>query len=316
MDRKHWNKMVSENAPSFGAFLQSWEWGEFQRQLGRKVVRVDHVSQEGRTIAQAIQMPLPFGQFYWYIPKGPNGNAPIEFQTDVLRSELPGAIFMRLEPADAGSMLQVKDVQPSTTMMLNLERGEDELLAGMKSKTRYNIRLSERKGVISKVVGLDRFEDFIRLMEQTAKRDQFLAWPHAYYRTLLETLEGGEARAFIAMAFYEDRPLVGNIIVDFQDTRTYLYGASSNLHRNVMAPYHLHWFLIQDAVKKGFKTFDFWGVAPEDASDDHRLKGVTRYKAGFGGDVVSMPGTFDLPTKHMWYSFYKLGKRIRRMKTE
>lgn len=307
--------MVKDHAPLFGGFLQSWEWGEFQKHIGREVKRIDHVSEGGRVIAQAVKLKLPVGQYYWNIPKGPLGKSSIEKKVEVLREELPGAMFLRMEPEESPNLLQVKDVQPSTTLMLDLTKDEDQLLSEMKSKTRYNIRLAQRKNVQSRIVGLKRFDDFVRLMKQTTTRDNFRSFPESYYRNMLEVLRSGEVKASLAMAFYDKRPLVANIMIDFDDTRTYLHGASSNLHRNVMAPYALHWYLIQDAKKKGFKKFDFWGVAPEDAPDDHPWRGVTRYKAGYGGEVVSMPGTFDLPIKHMWYETYKIAKKVRSIKS-
>ena len=307
--------MVSQHAPAFGGFLQSWEWGEFQRRNGRSVERIDHVDESGRTIAQAIRMPLPLGQSYWSVPKGPIGKASLDRQIEVLRERLPGAMFMRVEPSMQSSLMQVKDVQPSTTLMLDLSSGQEAILAQMKSKTRYNIRLSEKKQVEAKIVGLDHFEDFVRLMKQTTTRDQFRSFPEKYYRKMLEVVQGEGANAFLAMAFYEGRPLVGNVMVDFAGVRTYLHGASSNLHRNVMAPYWLQWFLIKDAAEKGMMKFDFWGIAPEDAGEDHPWQGITRYKRGFGGEVVSMPGTFDLPMRHLWYGLYKGVKRLRSPKS-
>ncbi len=309
MEKAYWNNLVQEYAPSFGAFLQSWEWGEFQEQLGRDVRRIDHVGPEGRTIAQAIGMPLPLGQRYWYLPKGPLGKAVLTKQVTALREQLSDAVFLRMEPDAASDFLRIKDVQPAETLVLDLEKGEEGLLAEMKAKTRYNIRLAAKKGVECKIVGFEYFDDFIRLFEQTTQRDRFAGWPPQYYRTMLEVLKG-EAHAYLAMAFYEGRPLVANLMIDFGDTRTYLVGSSSNLHRNVMAPYGLHWFLIQDAIAKGFKTFDFWGIAPEGV-ENHPLVGVTRYKKGYGGRVVEMPGTFDLPQKHLWYAAYKGMKRVR-----
>ena len=306
--------MVLEQAPPFGAFLQSFEWGEFQRQLGRRVERIDVASEDGRTIAQAIEMPLPLGQAYWYVPKGPLGKASIERRVEAVRSVLPDGMFLRIEPRDDSSLLKVRDAQPANTLLLDLTQGEDAVLAQMKAKTRYNIRLAGRKGVISQIVALDRFEDFVRLMKQTTQRDAFYGHPELYYKTMIELLQGSDVKAFLAMAFYEDRPLAGNIMIDFGGVRTYLHGASSNLHRNVMAPYALHWFLIQDAIKKGIKAFDFWGIAPEDAEDDHPWKGITRYKKGFGGEVIAMPGTFDLPMNHLWYSVYRSARRLRRLR--
>ncbi len=311
MNRQDWNNLVQKHAPPFGAFLQSWEWGAFQQQLGRQIERVHVPSSGGTLLSQAVKMDLPMGQFYWYLPKGPLGTMSQEQMVGALREELPDATFLRIEPEEASSLLQVSEVQPRATLQLDLSNEEDALLMGAKSKTRYNIRLAERKGVVCRFVSLDQFEDFIRLMDQTTQRDHFAAHPDVYYRTMIESLSEGGARAQLAMAFFEDRPIAGNIILDFDGERSYLHGATSNLHRNVMPQYALHWFLIQDAKRSGMRMFDFWGVAPDGAPEDHPWAGISRYKRGFGGKVIEMPGTFDLPMRHLWYSMYRMGKRVR-----
>lgn len=315
MDRREWNKIVEIHAPAFGSFLHSYEWGEFQRAIGRQVERVYQVDSEGITLAQAIKMDLPFGQGYWYIPKGPLGTASLEHQVEIIRVYLSEAMFLRVEPHDAGHMLKVIDMQPSNTLVLDIRKSEEDLLSGMKPKTRYNIGLARRKGVVTKIVNIKRFADFMRLMDQTSNRDKFSSHPDEYYKMMLETMRDNRgAKAYIAMAFYEDRPLVANIMVDFAGVRTYLHGASSNLHRNVMAPFLLHWDLILDAKRRGFHTFDFWGVAPADASEKHPWAGISRYKEGFGGARVAHPGTFDIPMEHLWYGVYKMARAVRRFR--
>jgi lipid II:glycine glycyltransferase (peptidoglycan interpeptide bridge formation enzyme) len=186
------------------------------------------------------------------------------------------------------------------------------LIANFKSKTRYNYRLAQKKGVICRFVGLEAFPDFMRLMEQTATRDRFAAHSEIYYRTMLESLRGGEATARLAIAYFEDRPIAANIIVDFAGVRTYLHGATSNLHRDVMAQYALHVFLMTDAIANHLHTFDFWGIAPAEAPVNHPWSGITRYKLGFGGTSYSMPGTIDLPLRHAWYGLYRFVKNLRR----
>ncbi|MFH1712536.1 MAG: peptidoglycan bridge formation glycyltransferase FemA/FemB family protein [Patescibacteria group bacterium] len=312
MDKKTWNNYVKELAPPFGAFLQSWEWGEFQKALGRKVERIYSSTQEGDLLAQAVRMDLPLGQYYWQVPKGPIGTLSQEKALEVLRQHLEGAVFLRLEPPVEYRLMRVDDIQPSTTLVVDLKQDEEKLLSQMKSKTRYNVRLSERKGVEFKRVEADRLDDFFRLMEQTTHRDNFRAHPEVYYRTMLEVLHNGEVDAFLAMAFYEDRPIASNVMIDFDGVRTYLHGATSNLHRNVMAQYGMHWHLIQEARQLGYKAFDFWGIAPENADFSHAWTGITRYKKGFGGKVLAAPGTYDLPLKHLWYSTYSFIRGARR----
>ncbi len=128
---------------------------------------------------------------------------------------------------------------------------------------------------------------------------------------VLEILISKDLKASLAVAQYQNHVIAANIVLDFNGARTYLHGATSNLHRNVMAQYALHWFLIKDAKQKGFKVFDFWGVAPENASVKHAWAGISRYKRGWGGREISMPGTYDAPVKRTWYCLYTLARKIR-----
>ncbi len=314
MDRKNWNNLVGEYAPHFGGFLHSWQWGEFQRTLGRKVERVFVEDDYGITMAQAIKMSLPFGKHYWYTPKGPIGSAPIDHRIDVLRHALPEGMFLRMEPVEDTGLLKVPDVQPSTTTSLDLLGGKEEIWNNLKPKTRYNIRLAQRKGVVPKIVNIQRFGDFERLLDQTTARDRFSSYPHTYYKTLLEIMRGDGAQAFLAVGFYEGRVICANIMIDFAGVRTYLHGASSNLHRNVMAPNLLHWYLIEDAIVRKMHTFDFWGIAPTGAGEKHPWQGITRYKMGFNGNIIEHPGTVDLQMEHFWYGLYRSIRGIRRFK--
>jgi lipid II:glycine glycyltransferase (peptidoglycan interpeptide bridge formation enzyme) len=311
MDRTEWNKLVCAYTPPFGAFLQSYEWGEFQKRLGRDVVRVYEEDETGVLIAQAVKLELPFGQYYWFVPKGPLGTMEGNHATEILRNALPGGVFLRLEPAQEMPLQSVKEVHPATSLILDLSKDEEVILQEMKSKTRYNVRLSRRKGVTSRRVDLSHFDDFTRLVDQTAARDKIRFHAPEYYRMMLETLHDGQVRAFLAMSFFEGRPLAADIIVDFAGQRTYLFGATSNLHRNVMAQYHLHAHLIFEAKERGMETFDFFGIAPPEASKKHSWFGITRYKLGWGGDMVQVPGTQELTMKHFWYGTYRTLKGLR-----
>lgn len=317
MDRKIWNERVREFAPRFGAFLQSWEWGEFQQAVGRKVERILIDGNDGVMVAQAIQLELPFGWRYWLLPKGPLGNVPMSrMARELKRGLFPSGVFVRMEPKEVPGGWRVKDMQPSTSSVIDLTAGMDAVVAGMKQKTRYNIRLAEKKGVKVRIAGAEAFDDFQRLMEQTAVRDGFSLHAMEYYRTMLTALKG-DVNAFLAFADYDGRPLAVTLMIDFAGQRTYLHGASSNLHRNVMAPYVLHAELMKDAIEKGMMSYDLYGVAPVGSGEHHPWSGITRFKQGFGGETVSMPGTFELPMSLPLYALFrgaKLLQSIRRKK--
>lgn len=305
--------------PRFGGFLQSWEWGEFQSSIGRGVRRLAVERGGMQLVAQAVQLPLPFGWSYWFLPKGPLGSMPMQTATRELTLSIPDGAFFRTEPTESCRGWQVKDMDPSTSSILDLTIGWDALAEGMKAKTRYNIRLAEKKGVTIEIAGIEAFDDFTRLLEQTAVRDGFSLHPLEYYRAMLQTLgpsttpeSSGDVHAFLAIARFEGRPIAANLMIDFNGQRTYLHGASSNLHRNVMAPYLLHKHLIVDAIEQGMTSYDFWGVAPVGSSASHPWAGVTRFKLGFGGEIVSMPGTIDVPTNIVIYMLYRAARLWRK----
>jgi peptidoglycan pentaglycine glycine transferase (the first glycine) len=307
-----WNQLVARFAPPFGAFLQSWEWGDFQTALGFQIERVAHEQRGHYVLAQAIRYPLPLGASYWHIPKGPIGDMSPTAALDVVVRGLPRAAFLSLEPAIKPRRgLMAKDRQPAVTTIIDLTQPSTTIADNMKAKTRYNIRLAQKKGVTARIVGLEVFEDFARLMQQTADRDQFSLHALERYKTMLEKLNSPDCKAFLAMAYYEDRPLAANLMIDAFGVRTYLHGASSNLYRNVMAPYALHDFLIQDAQAAGLQAYDFWGIAPPDAPEDHPWTGITRFKLGFGGQIVRMPGTFEVSQRRVLFNLYRLAKKLR-----
>lgn len=272
------------------SFLQSEGWGAFQRSLGKQVRR------DG---CQLIRQELGFGFHYWYCPRGELKTLPTD------------GLFVRMDPLveryDRSARPAPHFVQPPTSLLLNLTQTQEELLAQMHEKTRYNIRLSERNGV---TVGTGDVEEFLALMQETSRRDQFRAHGDDYYRTMLADHGDPRLKIFLVIARREGRALAAGIFCDYEQTRTYLHGASSYEERALMAPYALHWKMILEAKAKGLRVYDFWGIA---ASEDpgEPLAGVTRFKKGFGGKIVRYPTTIDLVLKPWQYRAYRLVHSLR-----
>ncbi len=195
---------------------------------------------------------------------------------------------------------KTKDVQPSKTLILTLAGPEEEILARMHSKTRYNIRLAQKHGV--KVSTSNDIEIFLFLLHQTTKRDKFKAHADEYYRHLLSL---GPSFVKLYFAEYKNKILAANMMVFFGKTVTYLHGASSNQHRPVMAPHFLHWSIISQVKKDGYAYYDFWGISQK------KWPSLTCFKKSFGGRVVDYPGTYDLVLDKKWYFLYKIGKFIK-----
>ena len=205
-------------------------------------------------------------------------------------------------------MQNTRSIQPRQTILLDFTKEESELLQKMHPKTRYNIRLAERHGVSVEKVDLseENFEMFWKLLIETSKRDKFSTHPKKYYKKMIETLGGSENDAHIALfvAKYKGKPLAAELVMFFGETATYLHGASSEEERGVMAPYAIHWEIIKEVKKMGYKYYDFWGI------DEKKWPGVTRFKRGFGGEEISYPETFDLPVQKLWYKIYCWARKV------
>ena len=315
-----WNKIDNKEKWQSNNFLQSYEWGEFQKSLGREVARF---SFDEKIFVQAIKMDLLKGFAYWYIPRGPivlDKSVDVKFAMQELSKELGknGALFLRVDPAPvaplrcgAGPERLVASTQPQCTCILDLTKHEDAILLAMHQKTRYNIRLAKKKGI---EISQGSIDEFLRLNSETSQRDKFVSHPDSHYKKMFESLPKNFIK--IWKAEYKGKLLASNIILYFSDTATYVHGASSNENRELMAPHLLQWKIIQDAKLKGFKKYDFYGVNPPD--ENHKAykkswQGITRFKAGFSGDLICYPHSFDLIYRALWYRVYKLVKKLKTM---
>jgi lipid II:glycine glycyltransferase (peptidoglycan interpeptide bridge formation enzyme) len=219
-------------------------------------------------------------------------------------------------------LILTKNRQIQQTIILDLNKSEEDILTVMHSKTRYNIRLAEKKGVEIK---LEKNVDiFWKLNSETIKRDRFKSHAKEYYEEML-TLDN----VYQLIAYHEGEPIAANILIYFGDTLTYLHGTSASKKRNLMAPYLLQWEGIKLAKKLDCNFYDFWGVAPKAENTEkiqtscfhnfcwpinHALSGVTRFKAGFGGQYVEYSQAFDIITKPWKYKIYILIRKLRGLK--
>lgn len=190
-------------------------------------------------------------------------------------------------------------VQFRNTVELDLERDEETLLAMMKQKTRYNIRLAARKGVDIRMGTPKDFDLIAGLYGETAARDGFTIRSVDYYLDAWQTLyNGGMAQPFIAE--YEDKPIGAIIVVHNGERALYMYGASTSKERKRMPNHLLQWEAIRWAKEVGCKIYDFWGAPNEFVAGDP-LWGVWRFKAGFNGQVVRHIGAWDYPARPVFY---------------
>ncbi len=320
MDRSVWNAIVAANGPRSGSFLQSWEWGSFQEAAGARVLRVGR----DETVAQFVLRPLPLGLTVAYLPRGPVGHDAAVMETVREAAADAGAILLRVDPVSAerpAGAKEVHEAQPRTTLLLDLSKSEDELLAAMHEKTRYNVRLAEKKGVTVREGGTELSPRLWPLLAAAAARDRFRTHDRGYYETMMRTLAGdakdrGAASVRILIAEHEGATLAGMLLLTFGNDAVYLHGGSSDEKRNLMAPHLLQWEAIRRAKAWGYRNYDLGGISPMkdgmlEPIEGHPLAGVTRFKRGFGGEVWSAPASWELPLRPAWYTIYALAQRIR-----
>lgn len=236
----------------------------------------------------------------------------IKIDPDVrLGSGIPGTLDEQEYPEGYSFVNHIKNrgwrfsdeqVQYAHTVVLDLNKGEEELLSCMKQKTRYNIRLAARKGVVVRTGSLDDLNLLYQMYAETSARDGFVIRAEEYYQYVWSTfIQAGLAQAFIAMVGGE--PVAGLILFHFNHKCWYLYGMSRNVYREKMPNYLLHWEAMRWAKASGCQQYDLWG-APDVFHESDPMWGVFRFKDGLGGQVVRHIGAWDLPLRTGYYSLY------------
>lgn len=310
--------------------MQSWAWGEFQQALGNKIQRLQVQNRDGDIFAQALllELKLPLNQTILYspLPFIFNPKANLSEQKEAVElliaavKKYKGPIFFRLDPQETanpffaqlyrslGFAPSKKHLQPRDTLVLDLTKKEIELLSAMKPKTRYNIRLAEKRGVIIKEADSpEEFSTFLKLLEITGKREGFKTHAAAYYRKQFSMLQPlGLEKLFLAC--YKEKVIAGILVSFFGQRATYLHGGSLREDSSLMAPHLLQWEAIKKARELGCALYDFWGIAPSD-DPNHPWAGITRFKTGFGGRAVSYLPSQELTLKPFWHNLYR---RLRR----
>jgi peptidoglycan pentaglycine glycine transferase (the first glycine) len=318
-----------------GSFLQSWGWGEFQTTQGRPVVRYAVFDDSGSLIATAslLQTKVPhLPGFYLYAPYGPlvasslaDGEAGqiVSALLGQIKIDFPKAWFIRLEPKqhlelDKVVAQQTVHIQPGATLITALSASEEELLARMHPKTRYNIKVAEKHGVaVSSELELGgqsnlQIQAAVKLLVDTSRRQGYKAQSSAYYEQLLNYFAlhhpDGDCQVKLYKAMHDGKCVASSIVVDHGKTRTYLFGGSDNSQRALMAPYALHWQAMRDARAAGFSAYDWWGT--ETATG--KSAGFVQFKLRWGGKQITYPAAVDIVQNNKWYSAYKALRKINR----
>ncbi|MCK9460112.1 MAG: peptidoglycan bridge formation glycyltransferase FemA/FemB family protein [Proteobacteria bacterium] len=198
------------------------------------------------------------------------------------------------------------EVQPNATLLIDLSLPLEEILARMKPKTRYNVRLAYRKGVSVSRAPSTMVPVFHELYRQTAARDGFTAASLPHFTALFEPVPRTDdgVEVLMLLASYEAELLAGAIVLFSGSVATYLVGASSNARRNHMASYAIQWEIIREAKARGCTIYDMFGVSPIDAIE-HPLMGVSKFKRGFGGRLLHRTGCWDFPLDGQLYEAFR-----------
>jgi lipid II:glycine glycyltransferase (peptidoglycan interpeptide bridge formation enzyme) len=199
-------------------------------------------------------------------------------------------------------------IQFRNTIMINLSESNEEMLARMKQKTRYNIRLAEKKGVILRVGKIEDLSILFKMFAETSVRDGFVIREESYYRSVWETfmkqpVTAHQPFAEPLIAIVNDNPVAAIIIFYFAGRAYYIYGMSLEAHRDMMPNYLLQWEAIKRAKTHGCVVYDLWG-APDTFNETDPMWGVYRFKEGLGGDVIRSIGAWDYPASSLWYKTY------------
>ncbi|MDD4990521.1 MAG: peptidoglycan bridge formation glycyltransferase FemA/FemB family protein [Candidatus Pacebacteria bacterium] len=325
--KENWNSFLLQNNASF---LQSFEWGEFQEKLARKIWRLA-VEDNGQVLLQVlvIKKTLPFGKSYLYIPFGPclKQSLPDDQKQQAIQELLgelqkiakaEGVAYCYIEPVKGVSLfsglkgvkLPAKKIQPQQTLVIDLTPAEEQIFKSLKSKTtRYNIRFAEKKGVkflAPKEVRDKEIQIFYDLAQKSAKRDGFINYPKDYFEKLF-SVSSDNMKVQLFFSQYENEIIAGNIFIFFGKIAVHLFGGFNHDFRHLMAPYFMHWKQMLFAKKNmACEIYDFWGI------DEKKWPGVTHFKRSFGGKELTYPQGYDIVMDKVWYSIFKAARKFLR----
>ena len=312
--------------------LQSGFWGFFKAAHAWKPhafrVHADHADFPLLVLTRS----LPGSLVLAYVPFGPSydpvaGRAELlSLLARALRSSLPrGTLLVRFDlpwtrsgesPAGDGPPRVQKaqhDMQPASTVVVDIAPPLEQVLASMKSKTRYNIRLSSKKGISVVPGGSADLDQWYAIYRETSARDRIAIHSRDYYRGLLDAARaypGVKPTVSLLLARHDGELLAGNIVAFWKDRAAYLYGASSGEKRNLMPTYALQWESIRRAKDAGCLSYDLFGVPPH-PSPGHPMFGLYQFKTGFQEEILRRWGTWDVPFRPLAYAAYSAAENLR-----
>lgn len=298
--------------------MQSWEWGDARAKMGIEVVRVGDFKEDKlievyqMTVHSIPKLPFKIG----YVPRSNNpSNEALTFLKDYGKKN--NLIYIKFEPNTKYGLtvnprlkLSQAPLFPQWTQVIDLKPDEGALLKNMKPKTRYNIKLAQKKGVtVKEVTSNDGFEIFIKLYFETCERQHYAGHNYDYHKTLFNILKEGVSH--ILIAYYENTPIAAYHLFKFNKVLYYPYGGSSDRHREVMGANLLMWEAIKFGKSLECETFDLWGSLAPDYAVNNIWAGFTRFKSGYNSTFTKMMGSYDLVINPVLYRPLILAQKIR-----
>jgi len=312
-----WEAFLKKTTPD--NLLQSYRWGEFRQLLGKGVRRFGLFGQgKLRGVAQLTEEGGWPNQ-RWILSRGPVMiKSAVQDQgifLELIWREITRGVGNRLlvEPlvpwgtGTPSQLLPTAAHQPGQTSVVAIRPDDDALIDQFKPKTRYNIRLAQRKGVM---INQDStLDNFLPLLAATESRQGIALYGEDYFRALLDCF-APEKRVKILTATYENTPVASLLLVYCGKTAFYLFGGTSSAYREVMANYLLHFAAMQQARSDGMTHYDFWGIAQPGDPHAQKWAGITRFKLGFGGDPVIYPDSREAFASRLNALFVKTAPKL------
>lgn len=307
--------MLDTLAKKENNLFQSQAWADFQKEVGKEPIFTKEYL--------GLKTTMLRGKDFLWLQRGP-----IDLKDFKAPEDLPkNTVFIRLEPFLATEKqikkMNLKEVKrdtllggqksPKATRALNIKSTEEEILAQMKPKTRYNIKLAGKKEVTVKITTDPKdVKILFKMLEKTSKRGKgYHHFEKGYYEKMMEFL-APQGILYLLLAESKGKPIAGILVSTFGEVATYLHGGFDSEYRNLMAPFLLQWEAIKLGKEKGCTVYDFWGIAETDDPKDS-WAGITKFKEGFGGEKIIFPGAHDLVLDKFWYNILTLGANLRRL---
>jgi peptidoglycan pentaglycine glycine transferase (the first glycine) len=335
-----WDRLVAGQPNPH--LLQTWEWAQVKAAYGWQPLPFAWDGGAAMVLKRRVlSRGFAARLCILYAPKGPAFDVSNEAAWRALLDDMQslarrqGAILLKIDPDVAigtgvpgelgaretergvrfqsalerrGWVFSSGQVQFRNTVLVDLSAPEDAMLARMKQKTRYNIRLAEKRGVTVRSGTLDDLPMLYRMYAETSVRDGFVIRNEGYYRTVWEAFmrppaDPAQPCAQPLIAEVEGAPVAAVFLFRFAGRAYYLHGMSREAHREKMPNYLLQWEAMKRAAAAGCTVYDLWG-APDEFKESDSLWGVYRFKEGMGGQVVRTIGAWDYPASPLWYKTY------------